>query len=534
MRILFFTSLIVIINCSLSNGQQMYFQSAFGDTAKDLGRVVIKTSTGEYCLVGATGVNTPDSSDIAIYFVDSLGELIANYSYKTGLPGNETPTSVVETSDGGFMVTGTIGTPFYPWDSANSDIFVLKIDGIFGNLLWTKTYGDTTDDVANSLIRTPDNYYVIAGSTYGFGSANESALAMKIDENGNVIWSKICSYTNSSGSNFFNGCSLTSDQQYIFAGGTSDLHDSLRSFVVKMDSLGNFLWNKNYDNNANVFINSIAPTYDGGYVAAGRSTTIGAGLNERTVMKLDSAGSVLWSNNYGSPDDDEATSVIEDANHDFVVCGITNVDHLGGVTNQMTLDKLDPSGNILWSNTYGDTTESSEGYDLIAGINNGYAASGFSVSFGEANGDAYLVKTDDNGYTECNINPLTLIKTATTLTVDSNFTSQAVNVSGSNINFPISTFVDQYAQNCYFDNISKISKLQTAKVFPNPANDYIQIETEFSNTLVNIFDSFGRRLFSRRENSYRAVVDVSAFSPGIYIVEVKSGKNIARNKFIKE
>ncbi len=528
MRILF-TSLIVLINCSLSAGQQFYFQSAFGDTATDDGKVVIKTSTGEYCLVGSTGTNTPGLSDIAIYFVDTLGELIANYSYRIGLFGDEIPSDVVETPDGGFVITGYTRTS--PLDTNFSDIFALKIDGIFGNIIWAYTYGGADDDFAYSIALTPDNKIYVSGATSSFGSAALSGLVLKLDENGilqgsgNVIsMHDVC---------FINDMQILPNGQLILAGGTFD-GISTDHFVAKLDTTGAIQWSKQYGTSGVEYLNSIQPTSDQGFIAAGGSSSGTVGLYDCNVLKLDSTGSITWVYNYGTIEDDIANSIVEDNNQNYVICGTTNVDHLGGRIDQMAIDKIDGLGNIIWSYTYGDTTETSTGANLITGINNGYTATGFSISFGEPNGDAYLVKADDNGYTECNSFPLNLAKNPVTFAEATGATSQFYSVNSGPVILPVQNFVDQYAQNCFFDNINHLSKIQHVKIYPNPSVNFIRVETEFENTQINIFDQFGRRLFSRRNNTYKSDIDISTFSPGIYLLEVKSGKNIARNKFVKE
>ena len=167
---------------------QIFFQSAFGDTSTDQANVVIQNSMGGYCIAGSTGINNPNSSDIAVYFINNLGELISNYSYKIGFDGNEYVTGLVESPDGGILVCGT--TFASPLDPIHSDIFVLKIQDFSGTIVWSNVYGGAENDEAKSIIRTPDNNYIIAGSTMSFGNVNKSAFALKINENGIIIKTK--------------------------------------------------------------------------------------------------------------------------------------------------------------------------------------------------------------------------------------------------------------------------------------------------------------------------------------------------------
>ena len=68
---------------------QVNFQSGFGDTLTDDGSKFVITADDGYCIVGATGLNQIDGSDIAVYFINYLGEM--NSSIRIGLSKNEFP-----------------------------------------------------------------------------------------------------------------------------------------------------------------------------------------------------------------------------------------------------------------------------------------------------------------------------------------------------------------------------------------------------------------------------------------------------------
>lgn len=63
------------------------------------------------------------------------------------------------------------------------------------------------------------------------------------------------------------------------------------------------------------------------------------------------------------------------------------------------------------------------------------------------------------------------------------------------------------------------------KIFPNPANDIINIETEETNgALVMILDQRGRIIHREKKNSQRIKVDVSSLPSGQYEIIVMAGK----------
>ncbi|MEP7265675.1 MAG: T9SS type A sorting domain-containing protein, partial [Bacteroidota bacterium] len=72
--------------------------------------------------------------------------------------------------------------------------------------------------------------------------------------------------------------------------------------------------------------------------------------------------------------------------------------------------------------------------------------------------------------------------------------------------------------------------------YPNPAGDYITVETKSTvvNGYCNIYDVTGHIIRYYILNENRLQVNTTAFSPGIYIVQVKDEKgNAAVKKLVK-
>src|ERR1041385_1541888 len=72
---------------------------------------------------------------------------------------------VQQTTDGGFIIAGSTVNFGAGWH----DVYLIKTDAN-GDTLWTKTYGGSYDDYANSVQQTTDGGYIVAGFTTGFGS----------------------------------------------------------------------------------------------------------------------------------------------------------------------------------------------------------------------------------------------------------------------------------------------------------------------------------------------------------------------------
>jgi hypothetical protein len=91
--------------------------------------------------------------------------------------------------------------------------------------------------------------------------------------------------------------------------------------------------------------------------------------------------------------------------------------------------------------------------------------------------------------------------------------------------------------NDFFTPINEFSDNQLdLKVYPNPVINNLNFEVrspEPDDTFV-VFDLAGKKLISDRINSVITNINMSDYAPGIYILQVKNGENIFREKIIKK
>lgn len=72
--------------------------------------------------------------------------------------------SVIETGDGGYALAGRTDS----FGAGLLDFWLVKIDDA-GNVQWSKTYGGTGDEYAMTLVQTDDGGYALAGSGWLVG-----------------------------------------------------------------------------------------------------------------------------------------------------------------------------------------------------------------------------------------------------------------------------------------------------------------------------------------------------------------------------
>jgi len=143
---------------------------------------------------------------------------------------------------------------------------------------WAATYGGSDDEEATSILQTSDGGYIVAGYTNSFGSGGDIWI-LKLNENGSVEWQK--AYGRGSDMTYF--IQQTSDGGYIVVGVTESLEPTVwwkDIWVLKLDENGNVEWQKTYGEYGVDIAESIQLTSDGGYIVAGYTYSFGAGYSD--------------------------------------------------------------------------------------------------------------------------------------------------------------------------------------------------------------------------------------------------------------
>lgn len=189
----------------------------------------------------------------------------------------------------------------------------------------------------------------------------------------------------------------TADGGYLIAGYTtnSTLNDA-DVLVIKSDATGNEMWRKTYGGAKPDFPYHMLATTDGNYFLVGYSQSFGGGDYDILLIKIDPAGTALWTKTYGGWGNDIGRDVIATADGNYVIVGSSNSPGLAD--QNANLIKIDPAGTIIWSKLVGGTAND-YGNSVRQTSDGGYIMIGQTFSSGAGNGDAYLVKLNANGDT---------------------------------------------------------------------------------------------------------------------------------------
>lgn len=179
-----FTGEVFIVKVSLSG----VFQSArpFGGSGFNRAVAITATTDGGYIVTGTTDSEDGDLTGTthhggndywAIKFNSTLN---VQWSKLYGGSQDDTPSSIIQQPDGNYVIAGSSSSddqqvtghaPSAAGQPANSDIWLIKINGSNGDLIWSASYGGNKDETGNDLVNTADGGLLVAGNSFSsFGN----------------------------------------------------------------------------------------------------------------------------------------------------------------------------------------------------------------------------------------------------------------------------------------------------------------------------------------------------------------------------
>ncbi len=273
---------------------------------------------------------------------------------------------VRQTSDGGYIITGSTSS----FGAGKDDLWLLKVDSL-GDVLWTRTYGGKEDDDGEVVHQTPDDGYIVIGTTYSFGLEYFTPWVLKTDSLGDTIWTRTYDGDGSMGI----WIEPTKEGAYIITGRKD--HDL---WLLKINSLGEIIWERTYDCEDCHWSSCVKQTSDGGYIIIGEG-----GEGDLGLVKTDSLGDILWTSSYGGEGADRGIYVEELDNGDYLVAGATEIE---GFDFCLWLVWAYATGYIYWDYPWEGICPA-DGKPLHLTEDGGY------ILFGNSEGGIGLIKTDN-------------------------------------------------------------------------------------------------------------------------------------------
>jgi len=516
-----------------------------------------------------TGTSAGSGYGIHIVKTNSAGDtlwtrLFCDQSGATGYYGK----SVIQTSDGGYMVIGNDDGSGFPFPSGL--LVMIKLNSV-GDTTWTKKIVFTggfviNNAVFNSIKQTQDGGYILAGSASVSGSfpflTDNEAMLIKTDMNGDTLWTKKYGLSNQSQgiAAYINTMQITNDGGYILGGYSNSV--AWGGYLLKTDNLGN----STCDNGSAIFnyANPYLKKFSGAIVGSGGAdstvfTIVGSfdttyinpclpvpSICMVTIDSLTQKNMVIWEKNIDTTLVD-SYNIYRETSYTGVYAKIGNVSNSSLSTfidytsvplqkaNRYQISTVDLFGNESYIKSSVHRTihlavdlGTPPLVNLSWNAYEGFTANTFKIWRGSTSGMFLLDSVDGNTFAYTDLNPPAS---------DSLYFIEAPNPNGScnpvaksysstksnflNVNNPAGIGIIEFSPNTVFS------------ISPNPATNNITIETKQKSEL-EITNINGQIIEKMKIKDNKTDIDISDFASGVYIIRAQTDSGITTKKFIKE
>jgi hypothetical protein len=319
------------------------WRRTFGGARDDWGYTVQQSTDSGYIFIGSTQLSGAGESDVWLLKTDPHGVIQWERTFGGGQP--DYGYFMQEVPGGGYILLGETSS----MGMGARDAYLIRTDGE-GNLLWSQTFGDSSDDIGYALWQTDDGGYVITGFTDHQNIAQEDLWVFKTDAAGAVQWERV--YDTSFGAV---GRSIlqTMDGNYVIAGFLMWGSATYDFWLVNVDSVGNLIWDRTFGWDGDERAAALGQTSDGGFIMAGLTSSVGAGLHDAWLVKTDGEGTMEWERSFGGTNWDIFRAVQQTGDGGYIMAGTTQ--SFGSGDPDAWLIKSGPDGVAEWSRTFDGT-----------------------------------------------------------------------------------------------------------------------------------------------------------------------------------
>jgi hypothetical protein len=353
------------------------FNNTYGGSFSDGARSIYNTADGGFIITGYTYSYGMGDSDVYLIKTDQFGNIIWDKTY--GSVNSDYGNSVCQTSDGGYIITGSTCNDYM---NRNKDLLLIKTDSD-GNALWEKTYGGLMDDEGFSVCETFDDGFIITGYFRNESNDFKEICLIKTDSDGNSQWIK--TFRKLSGTNRGNHVFQTSDSGFIISGSVGSYSNG---YLIKTDEFGNLIWDKIASVNNLQFSWGISACElsDNSIIFMGHGRIGVSDILDIFIEKIDINGDLLWSTSFGeSPGFDYGNMLFRTLNDNVIICGKTR--NIETYTDLYVCEVDTDNGNIIWKEVTilsgvdcgNSVCISSDGGIVIAGYTDSIGSGGFDV-----------------------------------------------------------------------------------------------------------------------------------------------------------
>ncbi|AZB11880.1 T9SS C-terminal target domain-containing protein [Chryseobacterium sp. G0162] len=523
------------------SAQEVLWQKDIQSTTQDFLSQVTTTIDQQYLITGSSiqsdklqqGNKQNNGYDFHLIKLNQQGEE-AWEKYFSG-QNHDYLSATVSTQDGGFLLAGTSysgkGLDKKDDSKSGSDIWLIRINE-FGDELWQKTLGTSSDEEAKSVIQTTDLGFFVAGnvqnSSKGYGS--KDVWITRLDKEGKELSQLI-----------LGGKGLDEVEKMIPTkdGGALLGIYSRSSEVRDMGSGARTREEKSLGEQ------SVSPTA----ISQKPKASSNFGEGDYWIVKLDKNGKVEWEKNFGGKGDDHIRTLALISNG-YVIGGESRSERSGNKTvgieegTDLWLIALNERGDEQWQKSYNFKNR-----DILMGMSvihsaddkssKGILLGGYTQAEGRIQKDDetfWMLYLDGNGNEQWRKHI-----TGESRQKEERLSDLKLNRDGSIVlagtsakelgkeNWKIVKLGDK--------QVSDLIAKYEMKIYPNPVSDYAYVEIgfDFKEADIMLYDMSGRQLQNFKTKNRVTKMNTQALVQGAYLVTIKTDNNKTANaKLIKK
>jgi hypothetical protein len=304
------------------------------------------SSSGVYTQDGniALGISHVDSANTTatsmLIKINQVGDTLWTREY--GSPGQWQPCySMAACSDGGFILVG-----YFMHSAMNYDIRLIRTDSL-GNVLWAQNYGTANRELGSSVIQTSDGGFLVgAGRCVLCNGDDSDGYLLKVNAAGVQQWARILGNPAESESVIFVGHEFP-DGTYLVGGMYNyGFPDAAFPTVYKINAAGTVLWRKDippgFDNDNAV--QSISTVNDTMVLVSGLTKLPFPDYGSMFTCFVDSSGAISFYRRNKQVFEDDHYQIV----YQTILCHDGRIAFTGYATNNgeqdMWYGKLDEEG----------------------------------------------------------------------------------------------------------------------------------------------------------------------------------------------
>lgn len=315
-----------------------YWSRTYGGSAEDMGYDVVVCESGGYAVCGVTYSYGSGMNDAWLLRLDEEGNLVWDQTY--GQEYGESALELVECSDGGFAFVGTTAS----YDADRIDYYLVRTASN-GELEWERRIGGPEIEEGCSLIECSEGGFAVAGTLTDYQNNIHDMWLVRVSANGTTLWEQL--YDNQTGSVDCYKILESQDGGFTLLGYGRNLNSSPYTLLV-IHTLpnGSLVWSQTFDGYPSTYDRfSIIECEKGGYAILAQLLAENRRHTDLWFIRIDEFGNELWTETYGGDGSERSSDLVQTDDQGFMLLSSVLVNNNW----EALLLRVADDGTLLWT-----------------------------------------------------------------------------------------------------------------------------------------------------------------------------------------